>query len=265
MLSKTGVKRNVFVYGGRNSGFTLIELLVVVVIIALLAAILFPVFARAREQARKASCMSNLKQIGVSLMMYIQDYDGAYPARSEGYSVNGIGQVWCDVLQPYAKSYQIWVCPDSGPVYGTTGRKFSYGMNIYGESFDSTLGRGYGFGNDLTGLGTPHAKGLGALGGGPVKESEIGNTSEVIFAGDPASNGMGGSYPAILVAYSDDNTFIPVLHGGQIGPFTGTVEQPVDESMGGGNYLFADGHVKFIQVQKLIPRAARAPYFNIKS
>jgi prepilin-type N-terminal cleavage/methylation domain-containing protein/prepilin-type processing-associated H-X9-DG protein len=243
----------------KKRGFTLIELLVVITIISLVAAILFPVFAKAREQARKASCQSNLKQIGISLMMYIQDYDGTYPARSMGYKVNDSTQLWCDVLQPYAKSYQIWVCPDSGPVYGATGRKFSYGMNTYGES-SATGGVGYGFGNDLSGTGTHHG-----TGGGPVKEPEIGNASEVIFAGDPASNGMGGSYPGILVGYSNDNSYIPVLHGGQIGPFIATTEQPVDESMGGGNYLFADGHVKFLQVQKLIPRAARAPYFNIGS
>lgn len=63
-----------------HKGFTLIELLVVIAIIAILAAILFPVFARAREQARKASCQSNLKQIGLGIMQYVQDYDGAYPS-----------------------------------------------------------------------------------------------------------------------------------------------------------------------------------------
>ena len=66
----------------KKRGFTLIELLVVIAIIAILAAILFPVFARAREQARKTSCLSNMKQIGTSMMMYIQDYDEAYPDSS---------------------------------------------------------------------------------------------------------------------------------------------------------------------------------------
>ena len=74
-----GIKRS-------HLGFTLIELLVVIAIIAILAAILFPVFARARENARRASCMSNLKQIGLGLMQYTQDYDEKYPCPgSTGY------------------------------------------------------------------------------------------------------------------------------------------------------------------------------------
>jgi prepilin-type N-terminal cleavage/methylation domain-containing protein len=75
----------------RRTGFTLIELLVVIAIIAILAAILFPVFARARENARRASCMSNLKQIGLGMMMYVQDYDGKYFLRT--YSRDGAGKI----------------------------------------------------------------------------------------------------------------------------------------------------------------------------
>ncbi len=66
----------------RFSAFTLIELLVVIAIIAILAAILFPVFARARENARRSSCSSNLKQLGLALAQYTQDYDGSYPVTS---------------------------------------------------------------------------------------------------------------------------------------------------------------------------------------
>ena len=65
----------------RAPGFTLIELLVVIAIIAILAAILFPVFAQARESARQSTCLSNIKQIGISMAMYIQDYDGTYPSQ----------------------------------------------------------------------------------------------------------------------------------------------------------------------------------------
>jgi prepilin-type N-terminal cleavage/methylation domain-containing protein/prepilin-type processing-associated H-X9-DG protein len=91
----------------RLKGFTLIELLVVIAIIAILAAILFPVFARARENARRASCQSNLKQIGLSLMQYSQDYDELYLNAG-----NDAGAyIWPDLIQPYVKNDQIFNCP----------------------------------------------------------------------------------------------------------------------------------------------------------
>jgi prepilin-type N-terminal cleavage/methylation domain-containing protein/prepilin-type processing-associated H-X9-DG protein len=88
-----------------SKAFTLIELLVVIAIIALLAAILFPVFARARENGRRASCQSNLKQIGLGFTQYVQDYDEIMPGAVAG------SDRWMDVLQPYVKSYQIFRCP----------------------------------------------------------------------------------------------------------------------------------------------------------
>jgi prepilin-type N-terminal cleavage/methylation domain-containing protein/prepilin-type processing-associated H-X9-DG protein len=101
---------------GQKKGFTLIELLVVIAIIAILAAILFPVFSRAREQARKTACLSNLKQIGQALMMYVQDWDEGYP----------FNIMWCSLqpnqyfqmtaayrLDPYLKSPGVWQCPSS--------------------------------------------------------------------------------------------------------------------------------------------------------
>src|SRR5919112_981167 len=98
-----------------NRGFTLIELLVVIAIIAILAAILFPVFARARENARRASCQSNLKQIGLGLMQYTQDYDERFSpsANNEAeYALSGLR------IGPYTKSDQLLVCAsDSAPTY----------------------------------------------------------------------------------------------------------------------------------------------------
>ncbi len=94
-------------------GFTLIELLVVIAIIAILAAILFPAFARARENARRASCQSNLKQIGLGIMQYTQDYDEKYPPREQGNSDPLKAQSWRRVTFPYTKSAQLYVCPSN--------------------------------------------------------------------------------------------------------------------------------------------------------
>jgi len=114
----------------KRSGFTLIELLVVIAIIAILAAILFPVFARAREKARQASCLSNVKQIGLGALMYAQDNDERFmpPVNCPsitgcfvGAEHNGSGYM---PLNPYIKNTQLWECPscDDDPVY-------SYGWN----------------------------------------------------------------------------------------------------------------------------------------
>lgn len=97
-----------------RAAFTLIELLVVIAIIAILAAILFPAFARARENARKTSCLSNMKQIGLGIEQYRQDYDGTYPMAY--FYVNGTSSAngyiqWTGSLQPYVKSEQLFVCP----------------------------------------------------------------------------------------------------------------------------------------------------------
>ncbi len=103
----------------QKKGFTLIELLVVIAIIAILAAILFPVFAKAREKARQSSCASNLKQIGLAVMSYKQDYDETYPlsfpatgpggTRASSCGTNAFW--WMDLLVPYTKNEQIFHCP----------------------------------------------------------------------------------------------------------------------------------------------------------
>jgi len=101
----------------KSFGFTLIELLVVIAIIAILAAILFPVFAQAREKARAITCVSNLKQLGLAAMQYQQDYDEKY-VPSFRYQHPPVGNVattlswWDDILQPYTKSHQVAICPD---------------------------------------------------------------------------------------------------------------------------------------------------------
>jgi prepilin-type N-terminal cleavage/methylation domain-containing protein/prepilin-type processing-associated H-X9-DG protein len=90
-------------------GFTLIELLVVIAIIAILAAILFPVFAQARGAARKASCLSNMKQLGIGISMYVQDYDEKYPM---GVQNDWWDNTWYRTVTPYVKNLQVFRCPD---------------------------------------------------------------------------------------------------------------------------------------------------------
>ena len=140
LFLKTPVKRTV-----KRAAFTLIELLVVIAIIALLAAILFPVFARARENARKSSCLNNLKQLGVGIQQYTQDFDetlpgtGGYVSAAQGaghWTVTPIGAPGCTATAPcrpdlgalfsYIKNEQVYLCPSD-----TNGKakRLSYAMN----------------------------------------------------------------------------------------------------------------------------------------
>jgi prepilin-type N-terminal cleavage/methylation domain-containing protein len=132
----------------KDRGFTLIELLVVVAIISLLAAILFPVFARARENARRASWMSNLKQLGLGFMMYTQDYDEMLPRNAITLSApqiypssttkGGTTWLWWHMIYPYVKNTQVFICPSSDttwagdyyPLNSAGTRYASYGYNI---------------------------------------------------------------------------------------------------------------------------------------
>jgi prepilin-type N-terminal cleavage/methylation domain-containing protein/prepilin-type processing-associated H-X9-DG protein len=107
-------------------GFTLIELLVVIAIIAILAAILFPVFGRARENARRSSCSSNMKQLGLGLMQYTQDYDEKYPCGLPVNDWKGVG--WGGQTAPYLKSRQIFVCPSNAA--GGTGNTATAGTPV---------------------------------------------------------------------------------------------------------------------------------------
>src|SRR6266853_1824422 len=104
----------------RRYGFTLIELLVVIAIIAILAAILFPVFAQARAKARQASCTSNVKQLSLGFMMYVQDYDETFPYWNWGDSFgsgsrtpNHFESFWINAIYPYVKNGQVFACPSS--------------------------------------------------------------------------------------------------------------------------------------------------------
>src|SRR5689334_1306707 len=98
-------------------GFTLIELLVVIAIIAILAAILFPVFAQAREKARQSACLSNMRQISSAMLMYAQDYDELFPpviARPTRAEKNLYLISWMHLLEPYTHNRGVFICPSSG-------------------------------------------------------------------------------------------------------------------------------------------------------
>jgi len=128
----------------KSPGFTLIELLVVIAIIAILAAILFPVFARAREKARQTSCLSNLKQIGLGFAMYASDSDGRYPPLYDNANwPNGFW--WATQIQPYIKNTQILKCPSANslgnwpaaPIAGVTALPLSYAWACYMECWSN--------------------------------------------------------------------------------------------------------------------------------
>jgi prepilin-type N-terminal cleavage/methylation domain-containing protein len=120
-----------------QKAFTLIELLVVIAIIAILAAILFPVFARARENARKITCVSNLKQLGTSVLMYAQDYDEHLPNNFEGKKE---GHLWDNLagtglMDPYLKNKQIWFCPSDQP-HTYPNQTYDYSYCLYNNTSD---------------------------------------------------------------------------------------------------------------------------------
>jgi prepilin-type N-terminal cleavage/methylation domain-containing protein len=138
MHSQTSIKRSIDRRGANTrNGFTLIELLVVIAIIAILAAILFPVFATARENARKITCVSNLKQLGTSVLMYAQDYDDFLPNNFAGKKDT---MLWNDLsgsglMDPYLKNKQIWFCPSDTPrTYRN--QTYDYSYCLYNNTAD---------------------------------------------------------------------------------------------------------------------------------
>jgi prepilin-type N-terminal cleavage/methylation domain-containing protein len=217
----------------KRNGFTLIELLVVIAIIALLAAILFPVFARARENARRASCQSNLKQLALGVAQYTQDYDERLPmAFLDANNKNQTG--WQAVIFPYVKSGQIFRCPSvtangviknnvnyaagTHPILGIAFSQMGYGWNV-GTSANINLGLGYGIDN------------VGGWSQQPISLMAVPQPAETIMIGDIYREyEYNWSYSRRMPAV----TSMPQTH------------------FEGENYAFADGHVKWLKTENSV-------------
>lgn len=215
----------------KQRGFTLIELLVVIAIIAILAAILMPVFARAREKARQSACASNLKQVATAFLMYAQDYDEWVVPNHTGARVRIRNctrwHEWWDLTQPYIKNYQTLLCPSA-----TTQTSFS----ICGGIRVSLNKRGCGD-NVLPGEGSS-AFWWGNIAAFP-------EPAETIFAGEWG----GGVNPDMGPnGVRNGHRLCPHWHRGRT--WVGLVHPAMHN--GGSNYIFMDGHVKWMRYMSTI-------------
>ncbi|NCO36758.1 MAG: hypothetical protein AUJ92_19460 [Armatimonadetes bacterium CG2_30_59_28] len=248
-------------------GFTLIEMLIVIAIMAILAAILFPVFAKAREKARQAACSSNLKQIGLAVMMYISDYDQVLPDPNPWYYMDtgscvvesltgkcsGRENSWQAVIQPYLKNKQILVCPSASefaptgnndetcngdtPAAGCNGTGYAYNGSYYGGAPKLDGAPGEVVCNaKCRSNNCPQG-----VGGYRTMDADVVNPSETLLAADSPPNGryvMGDRWDTI--ERSGFST------GAGADPFVmGNIYYPQLRHNGGFNVLYCDGHVKW--------------------
>jgi prepilin-type N-terminal cleavage/methylation domain-containing protein/prepilin-type processing-associated H-X9-DG protein len=242
----------------RRSGFTLIELLVVIAIIAILAAILFPVFAQAREKARTASCLSNFKQGGLAWIMYIQDYDETMvPFYTGGHTGSPVGadEWWPYLLNPYIKSWQIFHCPSSSDPNNVWGS----GPNAWAGNWQVDANLGYNYldlGDWLNCVDT------GIVG---LSIAQVDSPAFNILFTDSAYQGTNNPYPtnnqqgfSTVQAPAQYAAIVPApltctWYNGQHGGFDWTTPGAVPNftgwtigrHTGGDNVAWVDGHAKF--------------------
>ena len=233
-----------------RGGFTLIELLVVIAIIAILAAILFPVFAQARAKARQISCMSNTRQMGTALTMYVSDYDETNVMN--GYL--GGGPQWPDLLQPYIKNDQLLICPSANqgkfnPSYNSGGRDYD------GWTTNAPLRRKVAYTLNNVYYNNSEWGRLFEQGGtGPARLPEIEDVVGTVFCGDGNGSQMATS-----------NTFLDMSYDP---PRIRSQSDMIARHSGGMNLVFFDGHSKWLNITELAKQKRDAqnrlyfPYFT---
>jgi prepilin-type N-terminal cleavage/methylation domain-containing protein/prepilin-type processing-associated H-X9-DG protein len=227
-----------------SKGFTLIELLVVIAIIAILASILFPVFARARENARRASCQSNMKQIGLGILQYTQDYDEKFPA---GVPATYRGPGWAGECYPYIKSAQIFKCPsdstvpDAPTVVGAPVVTVSYAFNANLTRYSLAI-----LGDSAKTVALVEVEGGSAV---VTDANEVGSKwASPATAGDNilqvAPDGSGSTYAAaggVVAKYATGYS----MNGAHSSNYTSTTVE--GRHLGTSVFLFTDGHVKSVK------------------
>jgi len=226
----------------RKLGFTLIELLVVIAIIAILAAILFPVFAKVREKARQTACLSNMKQLGLGFAQYTQDYDETFPCgmfQASGPGTN-TGNGWALQVMPYVKSNAVFKCPDdnTGLTAGFNEIVVSYAMNQY---LDSLTGNQPGT-TKLAQLSAPAST---------VALAEVTNCVAPFMLSTPPADSFSPTatgWPAFYPSGFNGSTGTRQYATGDMGtPFTSQAYTAGARHTNGANWLATDFHAKWIR------------------